>query len=531
MRRVQNLQLEQFQNKWNSTVIIPKVSTDPYHSTCKFQPLSPEDVLEAASLLKSIAWSETPALPSPFSLNQTSDPARSTITVLPGREGGQWYVGDQLEVMIQIKDFLGHPKKSGGDLLLARLHNPKLDAGVVGQVVDHLNGSYSAVFLLPWEGQAQVQVTLAHSSEAITVLDRLTLEHYDRVHFKSNFFSGNITETTACNICLRHTEQPVCNYTDILTGEPWFCYKPKKLGCDTRINHRRVDYNMKILKATEEKLFQRGVNMKAFIPSSISITVLQKKKGEPQIKSSTVTSGPSGYYYNGVWQALGGSKVQQFTTASAISQCLKGKVIHMYGDSTVHQWYAYLVKVLPDLKEFNIPKPIIYPPFMALDYVNNIWVTCRHHGLPLSFTFIPTGELQYVANELDHVVGGANTVIAISMWAHFSAFPTEVYIWRMQSIRRAVVRLLTRAPGTVVVIRTGAPRAQSLSLALTNSDWYSLQKNKVLRAVFEGLNVHFVDAWEMVLAHRLPHNVHPKPPIVMNMMNVVLSYVCPQEAG
>ncbi|XP_025760646.1 NXPE family member 3-like, partial [Oreochromis niloticus] len=88
----------------------------------------------------------------------------------------------------QMYDFQGLPKKFGGDILLARLHNPTLGAGVVGQVVDHLNGSYSAVFYLPWEGNAEV-------------------------------------------------EQPVCNYTDLRTGEPWFCYKPKNLSCDTRINH------------------------------------------------------------------------------------------------------------------------------------------------------------------------------------------------------------------------------------------------------------------------------------------------------
>jgi len=62
--------------------------------------------------------------------------------------------------MIQASDFQGRPKKSGGDFLLARLHNLTLEAGVVGQVVDHLNGSYSAVFSLLWEGDAQVEVML-----------------------------------------------------------------------------------------------------------------------------------------------------------------------------------------------------------------------------------------------------------------------------------------------------------------------------------------------------------------------------------
>lgn len=62
--------------------------------------------------------------------------------------------------MIQMHDFQGHLKRSGGDVLLARLHNLTLGAGVAGQVLDHLNGSYSAIFTLLWEGSAQVQVML-----------------------------------------------------------------------------------------------------------------------------------------------------------------------------------------------------------------------------------------------------------------------------------------------------------------------------------------------------------------------------------
>ena len=114
--------------------------------------------MEERLLLDSVAWPGTPLLPVPLSVDQTSDPAHSTFTIFPGRGGGQWHVGDQLEVMIKMSDFQGRPKKSGGDFLLARLHNLKLGAGVAGQVVDHLNGSYSAVFPLLWEGDAQVQV-------------------------------------------------------------------------------------------------------------------------------------------------------------------------------------------------------------------------------------------------------------------------------------------------------------------------------------------------------------------------------------
>ena len=114
-----------------STIIYTRVSTDPEmpnvrnHSICNFPPLSPEDALEEHSLLDSVVWPETPLLPDSVSLEQTSDPPHSTFTILPRRGGGQWHLGDQLEVMINIFDYQGCSKKSGGDLLFAPASQPR----------------------------------------------------------------------------------------------------------------------------------------------------------------------------------------------------------------------------------------------------------------------------------------------------------------------------------------------------------------------------------------------------------------------
>lgn len=165
-------------------------------------------------------------------------------------------------------------------------------------------------------------------------------------------------------------------------------------------------------------------------------------------------------------------------------------------------------------------------PFMALDYANNIMVTYRCHGPPIRFASIPASQLRYVANELDGLVGGANTIVVIGVWSHFSTFPIQVYIRRLLSIRRAVERLLDRAPDTLVVVRTSNPKELNLYETLTNSDWFSLRQAKVIRTVFRGLKVRLVEAWEMSLAHELPHSLHPQPPIIKDMIDVLLSHVC-----
>uniref|UniRef100_A0A3B5MLG7 NXPE C-terminal domain-containing protein n=1 Tax=Xiphophorus couchianus TaxID=32473 RepID=A0A3B5MLG7_9TELE len=492
----------------------PKVSTllietEVKASTCSFDSLSPEELLVFDSLKDVIFWPETPSLKSDSSLNDTSDPRRSSFTILPRSGGGSWRVGDQLQVSIRIRDFHGRPKKSGGDVLLARLHNSTFHAGVAGHVVDHRNGSYSAFFSLLWEGQAQVEVVLVHPSEAVTVLQKLTEEQPDRIYFNSLFWSGSVSETTTCNVCLTGTQQNICDYSDLRTGEPWFCYKPHKLDCDARISHARGGFRQNL----------KWLNMYEFFYIYICLN-------PPEGNKRTFKTRPSGYYYKGAWQALDGTRVHQFNS-NAISQCLKGKAVLFYGDSTVRQWYEYLTNSLPDLKEFDLQTSKQSGPLMALDYVNKILVTFRSHGPPIRFASSSVSQLQYVANELDRVIGGSNTVVVIGVWSHFSTFPVEVYVRRLLNIRKAVARLLNRAPGTTVVVRTANPKEMTLYESLTNSDWFSLQRDKILREIFRGTKVQLVDAWEMILAHHLPHKLHPDSDILKNMVDVLLSFACP----
>ncbi|KAM9401439.1 NXPE family member 3-like isoform 1-T1 [Salvelinus alpinus] len=499
------------------------------------QERTPEEALEEHYLLESIAWPEPPPQLMSISLEQTSDPAHSHFAVLPAVGGREWHVGDQLESLVLMKDFQGSPKSHGGDFLLARLHSPELGAGVAGQVLDHQNGTYSAIFLLMWEGSVQVEVTLVHPSEAVAVLRNLREEQPNRVLYKSLFRYGLLSETTMCNLCLPTNQEPLCNYTDPHTGEPWYCYKPKQLlSCDTRINHFKAGYQKDLITDKEALLFQSGVNLKTHIQAkgSDSVTVLPKKKDKPEVESShakpaPVRTTPSGYYFQGSWQSLGDIVMRQFNDPTAITQCLKGKVVYMYGDSTVRQYYEFLTSFLPELKDFDLRSPGKAGPFMAVDIPHNILLKYRSHGPPITWTPLSISQLRYVANELDGLAGGSDTVVVISVWAHFCTFPVQVYIRRLRHIRRAVVRLLNRAPGTVVVVRSANLRAQSLKESLIVSDWFSVQLDGVIKAMFRGLNIKLVDAWEMTLAHHLPHNIHPHPPIIKNMINTILSHVCP----
>uniref|UniRef100_A0A8B9BSP4 Neurexophilin and PC-esterase domain family member 3 n=1 Tax=Anser brachyrhynchus TaxID=132585 RepID=A0A8B9BSP4_9AVES len=204
-----------------------KITRKPY---CGYeqQTLSKREQVEQESLLAAIQWPKPPD--DKIAFLQSTDPVHSDFVIVKPR--GFFKVGDQLEVLVRMKDFQGKPKQYGGDYLQARIHSPLLKAGATGRIVDCHNGLYKVFFTLLWPGEVKVSVTLVHPSEAIQVLLRLREERPDRVYFKSSFKSGRYSETTECNVCLPG-DLPVCNFTDLYTGEPWFCYKPRKLSCDT----------------------------------------------------------------------------------------------------------------------------------------------------------------------------------------------------------------------------------------------------------------------------------------------------------
>uniref|UniRef100_H0ZTS4 Centrosomal protein 97 n=1 Tax=Taeniopygia guttata TaxID=59729 RepID=H0ZTS4_TAEGU len=489
------------------------------------QPLSRREQAEQESLLAAIQWPQPPEGRVAFA--QSTDPAHSDFVIVkPSRF---LRVGDQLEVLVRMKDFQGKPKQYGGDYLQARIHSPGLKAGAAGRIVDCHNGLYKIFFTLLWPGEVKVSVSLVHPSEAIQVLLRLREERPDRVYFKSSFKSGRYSETTECNVCLP-AGLPVCNFTDLYTGEPWFCYKPRKLSCASRISHAKGGYLKGLLTQEESLFFQRFI--KRPILSSGPDSVIVKPKAFTDSSSmgraEDPTASPSGYYYEDQWRSRT-HWIHNFNKSDDITECLQGKVIHLFGDSTIRQWFEYLTAFVPDLVEFNLGSPKNVGPFMSVDLKHNILLKFRCHGPPIRFSTVFSSELRYIANELNSIVGGRNTVVAITIWSHFSTFPVQLYIQRLRNIRRAVLQLLDRSPKTAVVIRTANVQELGPEVSLFNSDWYSFQLDSVMRKMFSGIAVHFVDAWEMSVAHYLPHNLHPSEIIVKNQIDAFLSYVCPLQ--
>ncbi|XP_043557018.1 NXPE family member 3-like isoform X1 [Chiloscyllium plagiosum] len=487
---------------------------------------TPEERSEGTFLMKMIEWPKPPNSAVPF--QKSSNPAYSPFVILNSAK--TFYVGDQFQVMLQMYDFDGHPKRYGGDYLQARIHTPALKAGSAGTVIDNQNGFYYINFNLSWPGKVEVSVLLVHPSEGIQVLKRLREERPERVYFKSTFKSGAVSETTVCNLCLSQS-QPFCNFTDVRTGEPWFCYKPKELPCSARINHIMAGYEQNLLEGEEGHYFQSQVNVKKpILPSGLAhVTVKPSPHAGKDLRECVPGKSllsPAGFYYQDKWMSTS-CNIRRFDTPVVITDCLRGKNVYILGDSTIRQWFEYLTEFVSGLRKFDLGNLRKAGPHLALDIDNKIKMEYYAHGTPIRILPVSNQDLPFIANKLDEIKGGKNTVIAFTIWCHFNTFPVEPYIRRLQNIRRSILRLLERSPDTLVVIKTANVQALPRDVSLYNSDWYSYQLDLVMRKMFEGINVAFVDAWEMTIAHYLPHELHPKSIIIKNEIEVFLSYVCP----
>ncbi|XP_067897027.1 NXPE family member 3-like [Heterodontus francisci] len=479
--------------------------------------------------MKMIEWPKPPSPIVPY--QKSSDPSHARFVILNSTK--TFYVGDQLQVMLRITDFEGHPKQYGGDYLQARIHTPALKAGSAGTVIDKQNGIYLINFSLTWPGKVEASVSLVHPSEGVQALERLR-ERPQRVYFQSTFKSGDASETTACNLCLPQSDS-LCNFTDLRTGEPWFCDKPKKLPCTARINHAKKGYEKAPLIGEESRFFQSEVNIKKpILPNATGYIIVQpspRRVVEAQslkcIRGKPLVS-PSGFYYKDQWMSTT-CNIRRFDTPAKITDCLQRKKVYLFGDSTIRQWFEYLTMFVPGLKKFDFGNPSKHGPHLAVNLENNILVEYHTHGLPVQWNTQLTQHQKYIANALDEIKGGKDTVIGITLWAHLTTYPIEVYIRRLQNIRRSILQLLDRSTDTLVVIKTANVRALSLYYSLYHSDWYSYQFDLVMKQMFTGINVAFVDAWEMTIAHYLPHELHPKQVIVKNEIDMFLSYVCPSE--
>ncbi|XP_066433968.1 NXPE family member 2-like [Eleutherodactylus coqui] len=467
----------------------------------------------------------------PFTyFNRSTSGQKSKVSIVNPRE--QYCLGEDLVVQLDMYDHLDNKKTYGGDLIRSRLFSPELGAAVSGRVEDFHNGSYYIHFPLQWvdTGKAKVSIRLWHPSEGIAALWRARHASLGVLGFQGRYEYLGKQAITTCGFQL-NTAEEVCEYKDEFYEESFYCIKPQNLLCECLNNMRAVDLNVSYLMPGERSLFQRS-NVGVEMARSLKTIVITDCKNHPPASKPKCQTGlaspfPSGYFYNYTWYPLY-CTMTVYKTGDDFIKCLQGKKLFLIGDSTLRQYIMHFTEGIRIVKYFRHHESgwdSWAKTLEALNMDKDIYVSYKRHGFPLEkFGFYYCKEDMYTSRQIDQRGGGNDTIFVITMGQHFRQFPLNLYIRRAINIRRAVEQLLLRSPDTKVIIKTENTRDGN-ALQDRNGDFHGYTQYLVLREVFQGINVGFVDAWDMTVAAST-ESVHPSGYTFENIMSMTFTFAC-----
>ncbi|XP_066279588.1 NXPE family member 3-like [Branchiostoma lanceolatum] len=456
-----------------------------------------------------------------------------------------YHQGDILTVRVVARDKEGRQKTYGGDFFRARLigSDGSLQASSAGHVTDHCNGTYTVLFPLYWVGNVSIKIQLVHPSEAVKVLQSVRETTNKRV-FYCTFVDvkTKATQTRQCfssvNPSLPQHQQ--CDFSKREVNGTWVCEKPDRLSCST-ISKCRWDQGMnrkntlRFVSQEERKLFQKPyleeeLEVDPKEPIRVLKTELPAAQHLPACTGNARESGASlGHWSGKVWRSSV-CNVRVFSKED-IQLCLANKTLYMQGDSTIKQWGERLQKVIP-LHHNGTPMDSTALPAAGDNSQWNISVRYRFHHFPAQIKAeMNFHDFRYIVDELDIIHGGPNTVVVLSLWAHFTAEPLEMVRSRLYAIRGTIHRLMRRSPATRVFVRTGTTREHEhkrLEFYLLGSDWLAYQITEVIREMFRAdPDVVVLDTWDMSVCQLGKDDVHPDETMVDSQLNRLFSHICP----
>jgi len=265
-------------------------------------------------------------------------------------------------------------------------------------------------------------------------------------------------------------------------------------------------------------------------------------------KAESVPPLPSGQFVKGRWQSFH-CDTKNFSLEREKTVCLSNKMVYILGDSTIRQWYGYLLKNsvaswFDKIVNFFRSDRIcasevvsvqdIWEPSEALDTRHNLTLRFSAHGPPLQNGGSPYSQ-PYIADRIDAIEGGEGTIVAFTIGNHLLLYDPSLFVQRLESINQAVSRLLKRSPRTVVLYKgfNIFEMDNFLSNQCCISDWLSYRYDRIARNMFkDSKNIIFLDMWDLSASHHTkPSGLHTQQSLVEKEVDLFLSFICPSLMG
>ncbi|KAI8506101.1 Neurexophilin [Branchiostoma belcheri] len=232
---------------------------------------------------------------------------------------------------------------------------------------------------------------------------------------------------------------------------------------------------------------------------------------------------PSGYYRNGRWV----SRVCQgprLTNAYDWKKCLQNSALDFLGDSTTRQWFYYMAKYM-QMEVRNSPYflSLTAGPIYAEEKQWNITSRYQSHGPPINtVAWVNASILSNLVRIIDEI-DEPNHIVVVTVGFHFNSHPLVDYVTRVRTVRSALLRLLRRQQNTTLVIK---PTNTADTTILNVDDWFSFQMYLIMKEMFSGMPVVFVDTWEMTDCQFPKDTAHPADEVIQEEILYMLSYIC-----
>ncbi|XP_022094159.1 NXPE family member 3-like [Acanthaster planci] len=460
-------------------------------------------------------------------------------------------VCDQLALYIEARDKTNKTKTRGGDFMWPYLQTASLSASTpADELIDHGNGSYAALFTLNWAGEIEPFVRFVLSSEQSYSVRKIRDRIPYRFAYDAMFTDGKTIEVTPCHITKDiyvdkaakelslASKAEVCDFSDPRIGSTWYCLKPKTLSCSNRSQHRgNIERGNSYLQQAlqDEKVSLAKPEMLQNIGKVRTVKVMSKVSDSACLDLPPCNSGlppkranrAAGYYFKDLWK----SKVciaRELQLKETI-ECLRNKHLFFIGDSTIRQWFLYLVSHLgQNMTEYKIwtKEDVIQMHRHAFDKVHNITLDFRFHYYPILGNWLNTTTIYSAIDLIDSLPGGRDTVLGFTMWAHFTYTNLTYYLSRLEPIRDAMIRLQERSAGKATVIIKSA-NTGILPYTPEITELLSYDLDQMMRAFFAEIpGVTVIDVWDMTVSPRGEYDVHPCELVIREEIKMVLNFIC-----
>ncbi|XP_070575069.1 NXPE family member 3-like [Ptychodera flava] len=471
--------------------------------------------------------------------------AKSRITLQrkgKGKKSPAVFKGEILNVTIQTYDAYGRHRTVGGDFFFAVMLNTKLQKSTPGRIIDHNDGSYTVQFYAGWAGPASIVVTLVHPREAVNWIETVYRPKERCVEWRGTFKNETIAEQSTCYVFRGQTVKSKCVYSNknSLGNTAFVCDEPKHLLCmdiqSVLTNLSKIAlYVKQTLSDEEEFLFERPYLMTPLVGSPLNIKITESKVGnlDSKLPSDALRScGPElsipvsdGFWYSKKkWSSLA-CKARHWNAVQAL-RCLTKKTVYFFGDSTIGQLY----KAVNDALNITSKKTGRYSQY-SNESTHNVSLFSYFHAITVGSGVVDFWSQNFESDIIDDI--GDTTcdlVIVISLSYHYSYWTKVSYEERLLRLRQSIIRLKTRCPDITVIVKSSHPREHKLKEAyIYNSDWILFDMNNMMRDIFKGMGVSFLNVFDMSLAHFSKNTVHmPQDPVIRQQADLLFSYICPQ---